>query len=522
MMIIYFFKHQILYQKQHFNIRRPAAYHGCTVTAKPTGRSARPASGARTSPPPPERLERIDELNLGRLGLICVQERIPDDYTSWEVAFEVDGQPARLSCVAPSEFGGVPHGLDGDMLNGILAIFVEQGAPESGVVIASAHQILQRAGLDTGGRYYQVLRASLHRLNSAKFVTQNAWRAHGQRRWTTQTFSLVEGLAYESDEQTLGRGSVIHIRLPKPLVLSVRSKFIKPLDPVLLEQLERPLARSVYRLLDAKRYDPTDPGLITMELRMALVAWGQECKLKDLVPSRIKRTLEKAHDDLKACGYLATVDYQGAGTRQEIVYRFGDGPTFGMDLASRIMRHGIGQYVAQGIVQSVPREELLHRLAKAEFLLGRDRDRIQNRAGFVVTVLKDDGTRYPDPEGFVSPTAVSFPPLAPPTVWSSVEDDVEVVRRVREEELRSQPRTAQADAILARLRLLCGVHLVRIGMARLSAVHQAITEGVLDAVLVERELMAAVFEGRTEAFLRALVKEASDRRRQGQGALLGG
>lgn len=469
-----------------------------------------------------ERLERIDELNLGRLGLICVQERIPDNYTSWEVAFAVDGQPALLSCVAPSEFGGVPHGLDGDILNGILAIFLEQGAPEGGEVMTTAHQILQRAGLDTGGRYYQILRASLHRLNSAKFVTQNAWRAHGQRRWTTQTFSLVEGLAYDSDEQTLGKGSVIHIRLPKPLVLSVRSKFIKPLDPVLLEQLERPLARSVYRLLDAKRYDPTDPQVITMELHMSLVAWGQECKLKDLVPSRIKRTLEKAHDDLKACGYLSAVEYQGAGSGQEIVYRFGDGSSFGLDLASRIMRHGVGQFVAQGIVQGVPREDLLHRLAKAEFLLVRDRDRIQNKAGFVVTVLKDDGSRYPDPEGFVSPTAVSVAPPPVPAPTPRAEEDVEVVRRVREQELRAQPRAAQADAILARLRLLCGVHAVKLGPVRMGAIQQAITEGVLDPVVVEREMMTAVFEGRTETFLKALVKEAGDRRRQGQVTLLEG
>ncbi|MFC0618049.1 replication initiator protein A [Deinococcus budaensis] len=488
------------------------------MTTKATSRSARPASRLRT-PTLTDRLERIDELNLGRLGLICVQERIPDDYTRWEVAFEVDGQPAQLSCVAPSEFGGVPHGLDGDILNGILAIFLEQGAPESGEVLTTPHQILQRAGLDTGGRYYQVLRASLHRLNSAKFVTQNAWRAHGQRRWTTQTFSLVEGLAYDSDDQTLGKGSVIHIRLPKPLVMSVRSKFIKPLDPILLEQLERPLARSVYRLLDAKRYDPTDPQVITMELHMSLISWGQECKLKDLVPSRIKRTLEKAHDDLKACGYLLAVEYQGLGSGQEIVYRFGDGSNFGMDLAARITQYGVGHYVAQGIVQTVPREDLLHRLAKAEFLLRRDRERIQNRAGFVVTVLKDDGVRYPDPEGFVSPTAVSDPP-PPPRPW--VEEDVEVVRRVREEELRAQPRAAQADAILARLRLLCGVHVVKMGTPRMSAIHQAITEGVLDAVVVEREMMTAVFEGRTEAFLKALVREASDRRRQGQGALLEG
>ncbi|PJI53146.1 hypothetical protein CTI14_32460 [Methylobacterium radiotolerans] len=115
---------------------------------------------------------------------------------------------------------------------------------------------------------------------------------------------------------------------------SVRAQYIKPLDPVLLNQLVRPLARSVYRLLDAKRYDPTDPQIVTMELRMTLADWGQECKLKDLVPSRIKRTLEKAHDDLKACGYLADVEYEGSGSRQEIIYRFGDGPSFGLDLVT--------------------------------------------------------------------------------------------------------------------------------------------------------------------------------------------
>ena len=64
--------------------------------------------------------------------------------------------------------------------------------------------------------------------------------------------------------------------------------------------------------------------------------------------------------------------------------------------------------------------------------------------------------------------------------------------------------------------------MVKLGAARLSGVHQAILEGVLDASVVEREMMAAVFEGRTEPFLKALVKDAGERRRQGQEALLGG
>ena len=461
-----------------------------------------------------ERLERLDELNLGRLGLISVQERIPGDYTSWEINFDVDGLPAKLSCVAPSEFGGVPHGLDGDILNALLALFVEQGANEEGEVVATAHQILQRAGLDTGGRYYHNLHASLHRLNSAKYVTQNAWRNHDKRRWTTQTFSLVERLRYDSDAQTLGRGTVISVGLPKALVQSVRANYIKPLDPVLLVQLERPLTRSVYRLLDAKRYDPADPSVITMELRMPLVAWGQECKLKDLVPSRIRRTLEKAHDELKARGYLADVEFEGSGTNQIIVYKFGDGFAFGLDLVERVTRHGVGVHVANAIINDLSRDDVLHRLAKAEYLLARDGMKIQNKAGFVVTVLKDDGTRYPDPPGFTPPkttaprpTPEQRPPNDPPPV---AEVDAEAERHAREAEIRALPPADQADYIIKKLTLLFRPYVTKLGPARLGSIHAGIAEGRLDAVLIEREALQAIVSQRSEEFIRSLVKHASD------------
>lgn len=504
-----------------------AAYTGQIVKHQ-VERPRPPRSGVRV--PAIETPRRVDELNLGQLGLICVQERIPSDYTSWEVHLDVDGQPARLSCVAPSEFGGVPHGLDGDIMNGILTIFLEQGSPESGEIVTTGHQILVSAGLDVGGRYYQVLHASLHRLNSAKFVAQNAWRAHTQRRWTTQTFSLVDDLAYDSAEQTLGRGSVIRIRLHRAFVQSVREKYLKPLDPMLLGELTRPLTRSVYRLLDARRYDPTDPQVIAMDLRMRLVDWGIECKLKDLVPSRIRRALEKAHTELQEHGYLEAVEHLGSGARQEIVYRFGDGTNFGMDLLSRLVRHGVGVNVAQSVVQETARDDLIHRLAKAEYLLARGSGRIQNRAGYVVSVLKDDGTRFPDPEGFVPPAspkgrvarAAGVATPAPPAAQEPAQEDVASVRHAREVELRSLSSEEQADALIARMRLLCGAQVVKLGAARIALVHQAIRDTLLDTVTVERELMTAVYGGSAEVFLQALVREAEERIQKGQGALLGG
>ena len=319
-----------------------------------------------------ERFERLDEINLGRLGFICVQERIPGDYTKWEILFEAEGEPAQLSCLAPAERGGVPHGLDGDILNAIIALFVEQHAPESGDVTTTAYQVLKRAGLQVTGRYYRTLHEGLQRLKAATYTARNAWRNHGQRKWTTQEFSLIERLEYSGDQENIARGTVLTVRLAKQLVQSVRAQYIKPLDSVLLGQLDRPLTRSLYRLLDAKRYDPTDPKIVTMELHMPLTAWGRECKLVDLAPRRIRRSLEPAHAELVRTGYLAAVEYSGA-KEQRIVYRFGDGVSFGLDLVERVVRHGVGVHVAQAIVNAVSREALLRRLSKGEFLAGARR-----------------------------------------------------------------------------------------------------------------------------------------------------
>ena len=71
-------------------------------------------------------LRSYEEANLARLGLISIQERIPDNYTTWTTEIERDGRVARLKCVGASDHGGVPHGLDA-------------GLPASHVVAAHAH-----------------------------------------------------------------------------------------------------------------------------------------------------------------------------------------------------------------------------------------------------------------------------------------------------------------------------------------------------------------------------------------------
>lgn len=133
-------------------------------------------------------LKRFDEANVGRLGLISIQERISGEYASWKVEFEVDGRPAKLTCDALPKYGGVPHGLDNDISAALIDLYIESGSPEDGVLRTTAHRILRRAGLDSSGRYYQTLQQSLYRLRTATYSASEAWYDL-RRRWTTVTFN---------------------------------------------------------------------------------------------------------------------------------------------------------------------------------------------------------------------------------------------------------------------------------------------------------------------------------------------
>jgi hypothetical protein len=51
---------------------------------------------------------QFDEANVARLGLISIQERIPEGYASWEEEFEVLGKPVKLACYANPNVGACP------------------------------------------------------------------------------------------------------------------------------------------------------------------------------------------------------------------------------------------------------------------------------------------------------------------------------------------------------------------------------------------------------------------------------
>jgi plasmid replication initiation protein len=296
--------------------------------------------------------KHFDEANVARLGLISIQERIPEGYASWEEEFEFLGKPVKLACYASEKVGGVPHGLDNEVSLALLALYFNAGAPEDGTFTTTPYQILKLMGLDTSGYYYQALKESLMRLTTATYVLSEAWRSGG--RWQSVTFRYIEKLEYTSSpEGRLDRASVLRVTLAKEIVRSLKQNYVKPIDIEFMASLRRPLSRALYRLLDAQRFSPENPTPLA-RFEVNLMEWAAACKIVHKRPDKVRRTLAPAHEELIARRYLQSVEYVGRGQNQTIVYVFGEEAGGGAGHGGGGTPHGRGALLHLRLLPSPP------------------------------------------------------------------------------------------------------------------------------------------------------------------------
>jgi len=339
---------------------------------------------------------QFDEANVARLGLISIQERIPEGYASWEEEFEVLGKPVKLACYANPNVGGVPHGLDNEVSLALIALYLNAGSPPDGTFTTTAYQILKLMGFDTSGYYYRALKESLLRLTTATYVLSEAWRADG--RWQSVTFRYIDKLEFTSGrEGRLDRSSVIRITLAKEIVRSLQSRYTKPIDIEFMASLKRPLSRALYRLLDAQRLSPErEEPLGRLEVR--LMEWAAACKIVHKRPDKVRRTLEPAHRELLERRYLQSVEYVGRGQHQTIVYVFGEeaGGIPDAEAVNLLVAEGLSFTSAYSLARRYPLAHTRERLDRYQAILEAGY-RPKNRLGFLVDVIRDATGKYERP-----------------------------------------------------------------------------------------------------------------------------
>ncbi|WP_083653692.1 replication initiator protein A [Deinococcus marmoris] len=436
-----------------------------------------PPSKPRSIPqlPVSEVTSGYDELNLGRLALISGQKTVPANLQRWQKqALTPDGRPVIVTCTVPAD-QVVPHGLDNDFMVGLLNLCFEAGLPD-GPFSVSAYALLKTSGLPDTAQYYQSLQESLIRLNKASYTIDEGWYASGAQAWTTQSFAQLSYLSYARSKAGIRGTNVITVQLAPPIMESLRAGYIKPLDVEFYRSLSQPLVRAVYRQLDALHFDERTANGLVAEISAPLLAWSTRLGLTSDRPDNLLRTLEPAHKELLARGYIAEVVITGRGRSKDVRYVFGPPPVSQHPhLAALLGERGVKQGVAVRLSMVFPEriEEAARRFDQYVKVSVRP---IGNRGGLMVAMVQrpEDFADLPAGAGATKPT-----PAARATSNRRDQQDLEIRDAQEEARIAALEGQALVDWTLRQLTLL-GV-LKRLPLHQRAVLGEALQGGTLDA-----------------------------------------
>lgn len=294
------------------------------------------------------------ERNLDRLGLFSVQTRLPET-TSWQTTFDIGG---RAVAVQGSSNRGRPHGADADLVLGLQQLFLQQGAPEDGWVHTTSNALRDASMMTKNGRAFHRMREGLLRIWSAGFIVTEGWqKPDGSVVRLNDAFRVIDQLRFW--DQTSG-GEVpelvpdctLSIRLGAPVADSLRAGYLHPLSRTILESLEQPTSRALYRLAEAHRYN--DDGTVSPALSVNLLDWRAACGIVSAESDKIRRVLEPAHEELTANGYLRDLVVSGRGQSTTLEYRFLTEADPDPALVRLLREHGVGAPRAVQLAREYP------------------------------------------------------------------------------------------------------------------------------------------------------------------------
>jgi len=441
--------------------------------------------------------QSIDDLNWGRLNLISAVDRV-DSQDFWSVQSIHNGRQVRVTCQALQKHG-VPHGLDNDVSSALIDLLMTSGLPESGSITVTLSELMRLAGFHRTGKYRTLLRESLERLNTTNFEVSGGWRDHPNRRWITTTFHFIESITYthQGEAGVFDERTIIQIRLADQLVASMRSGYTKPLNMTFMQSLSRPRTRILFRLLDATRYDPENPGVIADTLDVGLVEWADQCKISSARPADVRRALEGPHEELKSRGYLREVTISGWGSKQRLFYEFApDFTQIDPVLLTRLRRHGVTDGVSRALAQTYSTSLLFARVEQFEQLIrsGKLIPKKSAAAALVHLIKNPDqyslATRTPSA---ISNITRSTPGTAVLAVTAHEPTLTERVQAMTAEE-RGTYLTQQLSLLMRN----------KLSVLEFDRLRDRAASGELDVAAVVGEALRAVSEGRTVDFLKTI------------------
>lgn len=339
---------------------------------------------------------RHDERNLARLNLVLAPNRT--ELYEWSKDIQLDSLGLiRVTCTAPRN-SQVPHGLDNDILLGLVSAAVVQGLPADDTVRLSIRELLRLSGIDASARAYKNLKESLYRLQHTAYNIVDSWYDGKQHRWRTLSFSLIVKHWSEDnsiDIEQVGQWraqTLIAIKLDDGLMANIRAGHIRPLDLELLSKLTQPLTRTLFRTLSFQRETGDSGKQPVMAYSVPLSIWATHLGLYGMRNDTILRALAPAHEELKEAGFLSDVTYQGRGKDRYVHYTFRSRETLSANpqAVALLVQYGISGGRALGLAQTYRLEAVRMAVSRFDALLQSEyRHRIRNRPGILTDILEN-------------------------------------------------------------------------------------------------------------------------------------
>lgn len=215
---------------------------------------------------------------------------------------------------------GLPGPLDQDVFVAVMTLVSKRGGmPPDGRISFSLYELLEILGKTHSGTNYEDLRVSLDRLASADIYAENAFYSHEDEEFKSHRFRLW-GVDFYKTKKRRGRASEHHtLRFDDIVVRSYLQSYLKSLDSAYYYSLDKPISRSLYRLIDVKRKEKLSWSVDLDRLRQ-LVSMPASYQY----PSKIKRHLEPAHRELVDRGFLTEATHEKRGKSNIVHYKISE------------------------------------------------------------------------------------------------------------------------------------------------------------------------------------------------------
>lgn len=237
----------------------------------------------------------LEELPLFRLS----------DTSSEEAAISYSTEDGGRWRVLANPGERLPGTFDQDVYVELMRRYHEAGAPADGMITFTLHAFLRSMARQVDGRTYEQLRGALARLERTVLQSEHCYydastSSLADVRFTLLTSVIVERRrALERDQLALfanvasGEPGEARVVLSPVIRQNLAARHVVPLDVTRYFALASPVARRLYRLIEAARA----AGTVTW--RVSLERLREQLPLAQRYPSHLQRVLQPAHDMLK-------------------------------------------------------------------------------------------------------------------------------------------------------------------------------------------------------------------------------